>query len=96
MREPVFGFPEADPEIASTQSAAGSPPLVIYTDHHFNTFFLDNFPTFAIGIADETSGPHDQTPMPSYRVAFSCGCRTIGSTPPTPARRSAAMGSSRS
>ena len=43
--------------------------LVIYTDDHFNTFFLDNFPTFAIGIADQISGPNDQTAMPSYRVA---------------------------
>jgi protocatechuate 4,5-dioxygenase beta chain len=42
---------------------------VIYTDDHFNTFFLDNFPTFAIGIADQISGPNDQTAMPSYRVA---------------------------
>ncbi len=42
--------------------------LVIYTDDHFNTFFLDNFPIFAIGIADQTSGPNDQTVMPSYRL----------------------------
>jgi protocatechuate 4,5-dioxygenase beta chain len=44
--------------------------LVIYTDDHFNTFFLDNFPIFAVGIADESRGPNDQTPMPSYRVAL--------------------------
>ena len=43
--------------------------LIIFTDDHFNTFFLDNFPTFAIGIADATAGPNDQTPMPRYNVA---------------------------
>ncbi len=43
--------------------------LVIFTDDHFNTFFLDNFPTFAIGIAETTAGPNDQTPMPRYNVA---------------------------
>jgi protocatechuate 4,5-dioxygenase beta chain len=44
--------------------------LVIYTDDHFNTFFLDNFPIFAIGLAEETYGPNDQIPMmPNYRVA---------------------------
>ena len=49
--------------------AAAPDALVIYTDDHFNTFFLDNFPTFAIGIAEATSGPNDQTPMPHYKVA---------------------------
>jgi aromatic ring-opening dioxygenase catalytic subunit (LigB family) len=43
--------------------------LVIFTDDHFNTFFLDNFPTFAIGIAEATAGPNDQTRMPRYNVA---------------------------
>jgi aromatic ring-opening dioxygenase catalytic subunit (LigB family) len=43
--------------------------LIIFTDDHFNTFFLDNFPTFAIGVAETTSGPNDQTPMPHYKVA---------------------------
>ena len=36
---------------------------------HFNTFFLNNWPTYAIGTAEETGGPSDQTPdMPRYRV----------------------------
>jgi Catalytic LigB subunit of aromatic ring-opening dioxygenase len=56
-------------EIAKRLRAAAPDALVIYTDDHFNTFFFDNFPTFAIGIADATSGPNDQTPMPRYRVA---------------------------
>ncbi|HEY7663188.1 MAG TPA: extradiol ring-cleavage dioxygenase [Xanthobacteraceae bacterium] len=56
-------------EIARHLQAARPDVLLIYTDDHFNTFFLDNFPIFAIGIAEETSGPNDQTAMPSYRVA---------------------------
>jgi hypothetical protein len=63
-------------EIAKRLRAAAPDVLVIYTDDHFNTFFLDNFPTFAIGIADETSGPNDQTPMPSYRVAVQASLAT--------------------
>ena len=63
-------------EIAKHLRAAAPDVLVIYTDDHFNTFFLDNFPTLAIGIADETSGPNDQTPMPSYRVAVQASLAT--------------------
>ncbi len=46
-------------------------PDVILTinNDHFNTFFFDNWPTFAIGISDSTSGPNDQTPeMPRYNL----------------------------
>jgi protocatechuate 4,5-dioxygenase beta chain len=51
--------------------------LVIYTDDHFNTFFLDNFPIFAIGVADETCGPNDQIPMvPNYRVGVESSLAT--------------------
>ena len=47
--------PECEParfyaEVARHLRAAAPDVLVIYTDDHFNTFFLDNFPTFAIGI----------------------------------------------
>src|SRR5204862_4313665 len=35
---------------------------------HFNTFFFDNFPTFAIGVAEASSGPRDQTDMPVLDV----------------------------
>lgn len=36
---------------------------------HFNTFFLDNWPTFAIGLASDAAGPSDQTPdMPPYKL----------------------------
>ena len=56
-------------QVAALLHDASPEVLVIYTDDHFNTFFLDNFPTFAVGIADQISGPNDQTAMPSYRVA---------------------------
>jgi protocatechuate 4,5-dioxygenase beta chain len=42
--------------------------LIVFSNDHFNTFFLDNFPTFAIGAAERTSGPNDQTQMPSYEL----------------------------
>jgi aromatic ring-opening dioxygenase catalytic subunit (LigB family) len=56
-------------EMAKNIEAVAPDALIIFTDDHFNTFFLDNFPTFAIGIADATGGPNDQTPMPRYKVA---------------------------
>src|ERR1700689_3686199 len=42
--------------------------LVVFANDHFNTFFLDNFPLFAIGVASRTAGPNDQTPMPRYEI----------------------------
>ncbi|MGB6535591.1 MAG: extradiol ring-cleavage dioxygenase, partial [Xanthobacteraceae bacterium] len=56
-------------EMAGAIAAAAPDVLVIFTDDHFNTFFLDNFPTFAIGCAEAMCGPNDQTPMPRYEVA---------------------------
>jgi aromatic ring-opening dioxygenase catalytic subunit (LigB family) len=56
-------------EVAKHIEAVAPDVLIIFTDDHFNTFFLDNFPTFAVGIAETTSGPNDQTPMPHYKVA---------------------------
>ncbi len=56
-------------EMASAIAVAAPDVLIIFTDDHFNTFFLDNFPTFAIGIAEATAGPNDHTPMPRYKVA---------------------------
>ena len=46
------------------------PDLVITVNNdHFNTFFFDNWPTFAIGTADRAAGPNDQTPgMPWYEL----------------------------
>jgi hypothetical protein len=64
-------------EIAKHLHAAKPDVLVIYTDDHFNTFFLDNFPTFAIGMAEKTSGPNDRTPMmPAYNLAVEASLAT--------------------
>jgi hypothetical protein len=44
--------------------------IVTVNNDHFNTFFFDNWPTFAIGAADRTAGPNDRTPgMPWYELA---------------------------
>jgi protocatechuate 4,5-dioxygenase beta chain len=56
-------------EVAKHVVAVAPDVLIIFTDDHFNTFFLDNFPTFAVGIAEATAGPNDQTQMPHYNVA---------------------------
>ena len=43
--------------------------ILSVSNDHFNTFFFDRWPTFAIGIAPRTSGPNDQTPaMPHYKL----------------------------
>src|SRR6266705_3106888 len=36
--------------------------LVVFDSDHLNTFFLDNWPTFSVGVAEQTSGPNDGTP----------------------------------
>jgi aromatic ring-opening dioxygenase catalytic subunit (LigB family) len=56
-------------EMAGAIAAVAPDVLIIFTDDHFNTFFLDHFPTFAIGCAEAMCGPNDQTPMPRYKVA---------------------------
>jgi aromatic ring-opening dioxygenase catalytic subunit (LigB family) len=43
--------------------------IVIFDTDHCNTFFLDNFPVFAIGLEDEFAGPNDEVPnLPRYTV----------------------------
>jgi aromatic ring-opening dioxygenase catalytic subunit (LigB family) len=42
--------------------------LLIFANDHFNTFFLNNFPLFAVGAAPSTAGPNDFTPMPRYEI----------------------------
>jgi Catalytic LigB subunit of aromatic ring-opening dioxygenase len=49
--------------------AAKPDAIIVVANDHFNTFFLDNFPTFAIGIADASFGPNDHTEMPHYDFA---------------------------
>lgn len=43
--------------------------VVLFDSDHVNTFFLDNLPTFAVGVARRTSGPNDLTEgLPFYDV----------------------------
>src|SRR5687767_13353321 len=50
--------------VAATKPGA----LIIFDCDHFSTFFLDNWPIFAIGVADRTAGPNDGTTMPRYEL----------------------------
>jgi protocatechuate 4,5-dioxygenase beta chain len=56
-------------EVASHLDAVRADAIVVIANDHFNTFFMNNFPTFAIGVADATFGPNDQTKMPRYDIA---------------------------
>ncbi|MGE3245024.1 MAG: extradiol ring-cleavage dioxygenase [Beijerinckiaceae bacterium] len=53
-------------EVAQHLEAVAPDALLLISNDHFNTFFFDNFPLFAIGVAEQTSGPNDGTPMPAY------------------------------
>lgn len=48
--------------LATRLRAARVDTIVMFDSDHFNTFFLDNWPTFAIGVAPQMSGPNDGTP----------------------------------
>lgn len=62
--------------IKSRLDAAKADTIVVVANDHFNTFFLNNFPTFAIGVAEASSGPNDQTRMPRYDFAVQTGLAT--------------------
>jgi protocatechuate 4,5-dioxygenase beta chain len=70
-------FPKDGPQVTPRNfravkahfDAARADAIVVIANDHFNTFFLDNFPTFAIGVADASSGPNDQAKMPHYDFA---------------------------
>src|SRR5262249_10100278 len=53
-------------EVKAHLDAARAEAIIVIANDHFNTFFLNNFPTFAIGVAETSSGPNDQTKMPRY------------------------------
>ena len=36
--------------------------IVMFDTDHLNTFFLDNLPMLAVGVADSFSGPNDEPP----------------------------------
>jgi hypothetical protein len=42
--------------------------VLIFTTDHLNTFFFENLPVLALGVADEFSGPNDEVPTLSARV----------------------------
>jgi protocatechuate 4,5-dioxygenase beta chain len=42
--------------------------IVMFDSDHINTYFLNNLPTFSVGIGDTTAGPNDQTRMPRYEL----------------------------
>jgi hypothetical protein len=42
--------------------------LIVFDCDHFSTFFLDNWPIFAIGVTDHFAGPNDGTVMPQYQL----------------------------
>jgi aromatic ring-opening dioxygenase catalytic subunit (LigB family) len=55
-------------EVARHLEAVAPDLLVVFDSDHLNTFFLDNLPTFAVGIAEKVVGPNDRTAMPQYTV----------------------------
>jgi protocatechuate 4,5-dioxygenase beta chain len=55
--------------VAEHLEAVQPDALVVFDSDHLNTFFLDNFPTMSVGVAQQTSGPNDGTPgLPRYTV----------------------------
>jgi hypothetical protein len=54
--------------VGEAVEAAKPDVLIIFDCDHFSTFFLDNWPIFAIGVTDRFAGPNDGTVMPRYEV----------------------------
>jgi hypothetical protein len=67
-RNPGFIENKLYGELRAHLERARADVLVIFSNDHFNTFFLENFPLFAIGAAPGTWGPNDQTPMPRHEM----------------------------
>jgi protocatechuate 4,5-dioxygenase beta chain len=68
--------------MAEAIEAVAPDVLVVFDCDHFSTLFLNNLPTFSIGVAEKTTGPNDYTPMPRYEVpvhaALAAHLRTEG------------------
>ena len=56
-------------EVKAQLDGAKADAIIVIANDHFNTFFMNNFPTFAIGLTDAAFGPNDQTKMPHYDFA---------------------------
>lgn len=67
-RNPAFVENELYKKLRAHLESVRADVLVIFSNDHFNTFFLDNFPLFAVGAAPSTWGPNDQTPMPRHEI----------------------------
>jgi Catalytic LigB subunit of aromatic ring-opening dioxygenase len=57
--------------------------IVMFDTDHLNTFFLDNFPIFAVGVCDTFTGPNDEPrAVPNYTVKsipdFAAHLRRLG------------------
>jgi hypothetical protein len=52
--------------VSEAVTSAKPDVLIVFDCDHFSTFFLDNWPIFAIGVADRSAGPNDGTVMPRY------------------------------
>ena len=67
-KDPSFVENALYQDIRTALEAAKPDVLLIFANDHFNTFFLDNWPLFSVGVASQTAGPNDQTPMPRYEI----------------------------
>lgn len=54
--------------VRSELEAAAVDVVVLLDSDHLNTFFFDNVPTFAVGVADSFRGPNDATAGLAARV----------------------------
>jgi aromatic ring-opening dioxygenase catalytic subunit (LigB family) len=71
-KDPTCQTAQLFAEVAKHLDAVKPDVIVFFDSDHFNTFFLDNWPTFSIGVTETTSGPNDETPMmPRYVVPIS-------------------------
>src|SRR5438874_550973 len=50
---------QAFDEIAKRIKAARATTLITISNDHFNNFFLNNLPGYAVGVADDWIGPED-------------------------------------
>ena len=53
-------------EVRQHLEAVDPDVLIVFDSDHVSTFFVNNFPTFSVGIGDTTAGPNDMTVMPHY------------------------------
>jgi hypothetical protein len=70
LRDPAAEFVGLFAECARRLDALQPDVLLVFTSDHFNSFFLDNWPTFACAVAPTTRGPNDETPMPEQALAM--------------------------